>query len=304
MTALAGLELFRRGKVRDTWVVGNDLLMVASDRVSAFDVVLPSTIPDKGIVLTQLSRFWFDRLAHVVPNHLITADPASISSRLPSGAPTGETLVGRSMLVRRAERIDVECVVRGYLYGSVWSEYQRTGSVAGQPLRAGLPFAAKLPAPIFSPALKVDDGHDVNASREEVADRFGEGLASQLEQVSLALYGEASELATSRGLILADTKFEFGHVDGRLTLIDEALTPDSSRYWDADRYAPGAEQASFDKQFVRDWLLASGWDRNPPGPELPDDVIAGTRARYLDAYRRIVGHDLDLGPASRERKPT
>lgn len=294
MTGPGGLQLFRRGKVRDTSVVGADLLMVASDRVSAFDVVLPSTIPDKGAVLTQLSRFWFDRLSHLVPNHLITADVTEIMGRLPAGSPDAASLVNRSMLVRRAERIDVECVVRGYLYGSIWSEYQRTGSVAGVDLPRGIAFAGVLPAPIFSPALKVDDGHDINASKADVASRFGQELTDRLEATSLALYAEARDLVATRGLILADTKFEFGHVDGQLTLIDEVLTPDSSRYWDASRYAPGQEQASFDKQFVRDWLLAAGWDRTPPGPVLPDDVIDGTRQRYFEAYRRITGHDLEI----------
>lgn len=307
MTVIPGLEPFRRGKVRDTWVVGDDLLMMASDRVSAFDVVLPSTIPAKGVVLTQLSRFWFGRLAHVIPNHLISTDLDAIADQLPRGDQADEArlrdaLAGRTMLVRRAERIDVECVVRGYLYGSVWSEYQRTGSVAGVHLPVGMALAEKLPTPIFSPALKVDDGHDVNASKAEVVSRFGRDLADELERVSLALYGEALELTTRRGLILADTKFEFGHVDGQLTLIDEALTPDSSRYWDASRYAPGRDQPSFDKQFVRDWLLASGWDRNPPGPVLPADVISGTQERYLEAYRRIVGDDLDLDGS--ERNPS
>jgi phosphoribosylaminoimidazole-succinocarboxamide synthase len=294
MTGPGGLQLFRRGKVRDTWLVGADLLMVASDRVSAFDVVLPSTIPDKGVVLTQMSRFWFDRLSHLVPNHLITADANEIMGRLPAGSRDAPSLAFRSMLVRRAKRIDVECVVRGYLYGSVWSEYQRTGSVAGVDLPRGMAFASALPAPIFSPALKVDDGHDINASKVDVASRFGQELTDRLEATSLALYTEARDLVASRGLILADTKFEFGHVDGQLTLIDEALTPDSSRYWDASRYAPGREQASFDKQFVRDWLLAAGWDRTPPGPVLPDDVIDGTRQRYFEAYRRVTGHELDM----------
>lgn len=294
MSELHGLPLFRRGKVRDTWVVGDDLLMVASDRVSAFDVVLPSKIPGKGIVLTQLSRFWFERLAHVVPNHLIGTNLFDLTDRLPVEVVVDSALTGRSMLVRRAERIDVECVVRGYLYGSVWSEYQANGTVAGVPLPSGMTFGERLPSPIFSPALKVDDGHDVNVAKAGVADRFGHDLADQLETLSLAIYTEAVELVGPRGLILADSKFEFGLIDGQLSLIDEVLTPDSSRYWDAALYAPGREQAGFDKQFVRDWLSSTGWDRTAPGPELPDDVIAGTRDRYLEAYRRIVGKDLDL----------
>ncbi len=294
MTSLSNLELFRSGKVRDTWVVGDDLLMVASDRISAFDVVLPSVVPGKGIVLTQLSRFWFDRLGHIVPNHLVSADLASVADRLPAGVASDPSLAGRSMLVRRAERIDVECVVRGYLYGSVWSEYQSGGTVAGIRLPKGMTFGERLPEPIFSPALKVDDGHDVNVAKAGVADRFGRELADELERISFALYREAVAQVTGQGLILADTKFEFGTIDGRLSLIDEALTPDSSRYWDAALYAPGREQVGFDKQFVRDWLLSSGWDRNPPGPELPANVISGTRDRYAEAYRRIVGSDIDL----------
>ena len=294
MNDLHGLPLFRKGKVRDTWTAGDDLLMVASDRVSAFDVVLPSTIPGKGIVLTQLSRFWFERLAHVVPNHLITTDLTSAADRLPPGAVDDPALAGRTMLVRRAERIDVECVVRGYLYGSVWSEYQADGTVAGVTLPAGLAFGDRLPSPIFSPALKVDDGHDVNVPKNAVADRLGRQLTDQLEAISLAIYSEAADAVAPRGLILADSKFEFGMIDGRLSLIDEVLTPDSSRYWDAALYAPGQEQAGFDKQFVRDWLSTAGWDRTPPGPELPEGVISGTQGRYLEAYRRIVGEELDL----------
>ena len=296
MSTLHGLPLFRRGKVRDTWLAGDDLLMVASDRVSAFDVVLPSTIPGKGIVLTQVSRFWFERLSHLVPNHLITTDLATVADRLPRGMADDPALAGRTMLVRRAERIDVECVVRGYLYGSVWSEYQAAGTVAGVSLPAGMTFGERLPSPIFSPALKVDDGHDVNVPKTAVADRFGQRLADQLEAVSLGIYGEAAAAVSAAGLLLADSKFEFGMIDGRLSLIDEVLTPDSSRYWDAALYAPGQEQPGFDKQFVRDWLSTTGWDRTPPGPALPADVIAGTQGRYLEAYRRIVGTELDLSP--------
>lgn len=289
-----GLRLFRRGKVRDTWEVGGDLLMVASDRVSAFDVVLPSVIPGKGIVLSQLSRFWFDRLGHIVPNHMISTDLPVVADRLPDGMATDPALAGRSMLVRRADRIDVECVVRGFLYGSVWSEYLSSGTVAGVPMPEGMVFGDRLPVPVFSPALKVDDGHDVNVSKAGVADRFGSRLADDLERTSLVLYDQAAAQVADRGLILADTKFEFGMIDGRLSLIDEVLTPDSSRYWDAALYTPGREQVGFDKQFVRDWLLGTGWDRTPPGPELPRDVISGTRDRYLEAYRRIVGNEIDL----------
>ncbi len=290
---LHGLPLFRRGKVRDTWVAGDDLLMIASDRVSAFDVILPTTIPDKGIVLTQLSRFWFGELADIVPNHLITTALSGVGDRLPVDLLADPDLARRSMLVRRAERIDVECVVRGYLYGSVWSEYQREGTVAGVRLPVGMRFADRLPEPIFSPALKVDDGHDVNVSAAAVADRFGSDVADELGRLSLELYARAVAHADARGLILADTKFEFGYIDGRISLIDEVLTPDSSRYWDAGNYRPGEDQPSFDKQFVRDWLASSGWDREPPAPQLPDDIVAGTRRRYRDAYRAITGGDLD-----------
>ena len=289
---LHGLPLFRRGKVRDTWVVGDDLLMVASDRLSAFDVILPTAIPDKGVVLTQLSRFWFDRIGDIVPNHLITTDLPSVSDRLPNGIVADPGLAGRTMLVRRADRIDVECVVRGHLYGSVWSEYQREGSVAGVALPAGLRLADRLPEPLFSPALKVDDGHDVNVAVAAVADQFGADVAGELERISLELYARASAYAGERGLILADTKFEFGYIDGRINLIDEVLTPDSSRYWDASRYRPGSDQPSFDKQFVREWLASSGWDREPPAPELPSAIVAGTQQRYREAYRALTGTDL------------
>lgn len=292
MADLHGLPLFRRGKVRDTWDAGDALLMVASDRVSAFDVILPTRIPDKGAVLTQVSRYWFDRLGYIVPNHLISADLTTVADQLPAAVVADPGLAGRSMLVRRADRIDVECVVRGFLYGSVWSEYTAAGTVAGVTMPKGMAFGERLPRPVFSPALKVDDGHDVNVPAAAVADRFGADLAGDLERISIALYEAGAAAVAGRGLILADTKFEFGWVDGELTLIDEALTPDSSRYWDAALYAPGREQPSFDKQYLRDWLAASGWDRTPPGPDLPADVVAGTRDRYLEAYRRIVGDDL------------
>jgi len=285
---MAGLPLFRRGKVRDTYDLGDHLLMVASDRISAFDVVLPTPIPGKGIVLTQLSRFWFELTDGLVPNHL-EPDEAIRTEIAARVGHERETLAGRTMLVRKAERIDIECVVRGYLAGSAWAEYRETGNVAGEPLPQGLDRAAELPAPIFTPSTKVDDGHDVTISRADLAGIVGNDLASRLEEVSRNLYAVAHDFARQRGIVLADTKFEFGTIDGRLTLIDEVLTPDSSRFWEAATWQPGTEPPSYDKQPVRDWLAASGWDRRPPAPELPDEVVAGTVERYGEAFRRLTG---------------
>jgi phosphoribosylaminoimidazole-succinocarboxamide synthase len=286
------LPLFRRGKVRDTYDLGPTLLMVATDRISAFDVVLPTPIPGKGVILTQLSRFWFEQTSGLVPNHVVTADfndfPAEVRS-------SGGQLLGRAMIVQKAERIDVECVVRGYLAGSAWSEYRAAGTVAGETLPTGLRQGDRLPAPAFTPAAKSDDGHDVNLTRDDLEAIVGAPLARRLEEASRDLYGAASTLAEHRGIVLADTKFEFGFVDGELTLIDELLTPDSSRFWDATGYAPGQEQPSFDKQFVRDWLIATGWDKRPPAPELPPEVVAGTVARYEEAYARLTGRPLVPG---------
>ena len=266
------LPLFRRGKVRDMYVVDDEhLLMVASDRVSAFDVVMAEPVPGKGHVLTALSRFWFERTRDVVPNHFVSE------------------VNERALLVRRAERIDIECVVRGHLSGSGWAEYRRSGTLASEPLAAGLLESQPLDAPRFTPAVKAESGHDENISRAQLASMVGNALAQQLEQLSLALYRVGAEHARSRGLILADTKFEFGHLDGQLILIDEALTPDSSRYWPADQYAPGGPQPSFDKQFLRDFLEASGWNKQPPPPPLPADVIQGTAERYAEALRRLTG---------------
>ncbi|HET8521915.1 MAG TPA: phosphoribosylaminoimidazolesuccinocarboxamide synthase [Thermomicrobiales bacterium] len=284
-----GLPLFRRGKVRDTYDLGDSLLMVASDRISAFDVVLPTPIPLKGAVLTQLSRYWFDRTRTLCPNHLITADIAEFPSDLRQ---FDDRLAGRAMIVKKAERIDVECVMRGYLAGSGWAEYQRTGTVCGVPLPPGLVEAARLPEPIFTPALKNDAGHDENVSMAEVERRIGVELAHQLEASSRRIYTAAAEVALRRGIILADSKFEFGFVNGELTLIDELLTPDSSRFWDTKTYSPGRAQPSFDKQFVRDWLVRSGWNKEPPGPELPADVVAGTARRYHEAFKRLTGAPL------------
>jgi phosphoribosylaminoimidazole-succinocarboxamide synthase len=284
-TDIEGLPLIHRGKVRETYEIDDDhLLLVASDRLSAFDVVFDQPIPDKGAVLTRLSAWWFDALAHLGRTHFVSADPAD----LPEAARVPE-LAARSMLVRRAKRVDAECVVRGYLAGSGWAEYQRTGAVCGHRLPDGLREADRLPEPIFTPSTKAEVGHDENITRDDLAELVGPGLAEQLEERSIALYLEGERRAEAVGLILADTKFEFGYIDGELALIDEVLTPDSSRFWDAERYAPGSSPQSFDKQFVRDFVAASGWNKEPPAPTLPDDVIAGTRERYVAAYERLTG---------------
>jgi phosphoribosylaminoimidazole-succinocarboxamide synthase len=281
------VPIFRRGKVREMYAVGDDqLLMVASDRVSAFDVVMDEPIPGKGAVLTALSAFWFRKLAGIVPNHLVSDRVEALPAEMQD---VGRELAGRWLLVRRAERLDVECVVRGYLAGSAWNEYRGDGTVAAEPLPTGLREADKLDAPIFTPATKAESGHDENISRAQLRELVGVGVATELERLSVALYVAGAEHARSRGLILADTKFEFGTIDGQLTLIDEALTPDSSRYWDADLYQPGASQPSFDKQFLRDFLQLeeSGWTKTPPPPPLPDWVIQGTAERYAEALRRL-----------------
>jgi phosphoribosylaminoimidazole-succinocarboxamide synthase len=284
-SSLEGLPLVHRGKVRETYAVGEDrLLLVATDRLSAFDVVFDQPIPDKGRVLTRLSTWWFGRLGGLGPTHFLAADGAA----LPAPARTPQ-LDGRVMLVRRAERIDAECVVRGYLAGSGWAEYRRSGAVGGHPLPGGLREADRLPEPIFTPSTKAEVGHDENITRAQLADLVGADLAVVLEARSLALYRAGAERAAGVGLILADTKFEFGWIDGEVALIDEVLTPDSSRFWDAALYAPGASPPSFDKQYVRDFVEASGWNKEPPAPELPADVIAGTRDRYLTAFERLTG---------------
>lgn len=285
MTTLAPLELFRRGKVRDMYAVDDDrLLMVASDRVSAFDVVMNEPIPNKGSVLTALSKFWFNLTRDLVPNHLISDDPCN----LPAGVADWAASLGpRWLLVTRAERIDIECVVRGYLSGSAWAEYRRHGTVAEEAFPSGMVESQGLEQPTFTPAIKAESGHDENISRARLAEVVGPELAKQLEQLSLALYETGARHASGRGLILADTKFEFGKLDGEVILIDEALTPDSSRYWPADQYQPGGPQPSFDKQFLRDFLEASGWNKEPPPPALPAHVIEGTAQRYEEALRRL-----------------
>ncbi|CAN5481643.1 phosphoribosylaminoimidazolesuccinocarboxamide synthase [soil metagenome] len=286
---ISELKRFHSGKVRDTFELDSNLLMVASDRLSAFDVILPDGIPNKGRVLTQLSVFWFGRTSHIAPNHLISSDVSDLPDVL---EPYTEVLRDRFMIVRKAERIDVECVVRGYLSGSAWVEYSQYGTVCGQCLETGLVESQQLPQPIFTPATKAESGHDENISIKQMERIIGQETGKQVMDASLSLYGFASEYAANRDLILADTKFEFGYIDGALTLIDEALTPDSSRYWDAASYEPGRPQDSFDKQFVRDWLIESGWDRNPPAPPLPAEIVDGTASRYLEAYERITGEAL------------
>jgi phosphoribosylaminoimidazole-succinocarboxamide synthase len=274
----------RRGKVRDIYDLGDQLLMVSTDRISAFDWVLPSGIPDKGRVLTQISAFWFEYLD--TPNHLLSMNLDGVA--LPDGFDR-ESLEGRSMLVRKAEVVPIECVVRGYLDGSGWKEYRQQGTVCGLPLPAGLVQCSRLAEPIFTPATKEQSGHDINISFERMVELIGADLANQLRSRSLDVYRRGAEFARTRGIIIADTKFEWGLVDGELILIDEVLTPDSSRFWPADSYAPGKGQPSYDKQFVRDWLEKTGWDKNSPPPGLPDNVIAKTREKYIEAYERLTG---------------
>ncbi|MBI2941170.1 MAG: phosphoribosylaminoimidazolesuccinocarboxamide synthase [Chloroflexi bacterium] len=283
---LPGVPLLFRGKVRDVYDLGDQLLLVATDRLSAFDVVLPTPIPAKGAVLTQLSAFWFAQTARLVPNHLISTEVADFPASL---RPFADQLRGRSMLVRRAQRVDVECVVRGYLAGSAWSEYRRSGTVCGEPLPPGLRESEQLPEPIFTPATKAATGHDENISFARLREMVGADLAERLRDVSLEIYRFAHAYARERGIILADTKMEFGLIAGTPSLIDELVTPDSSRFWPADRYVVGRSQPSFDKQFVRDWLEASGWNKEPPAPELPADVVDCTTAKYREAYERLTG---------------
>ena len=274
------------GKVREMYGFGDRLLMVASDRISAFDVVLPTPIPDKGRVLTGLSKFWFGRTEEIVPNHLITTDLGAYPAEA-QGAPD---LAGRSMLVNRLTMMPIECVVRGYLVGSGWKDYQRTGTVCGHSLPEGMVEAQKLPKPIFTPSTKATDGHDQNIDRDAGVLLVGEERFDRLAALSIQIYETAAEYALERGIIIADTKFEFGEDEtGRIVLGDEALTPDSSRFWPADEYATGGSPPSYDKQYVRDWLEALDWDKTPPGPEIPANVVEGTRARYVEAYERLTG---------------
>jgi phosphoribosylaminoimidazole-succinocarboxamide synthase len=292
------LPLLRRGKVREVYAVDDaSLLLVASDRVSAFDVVLPNPIPRKGAVLTQMSAYWFRALVDVMPSHFLTADADEIVERVPALGDHRDEIAGRAMLCRRTTPMPVECVVRGYLSGSAWAEYRERGTLAGEPLARGLVESARLDRPIFSPATKAEVGHDENITFAQTAALVGADVAARLRDASLALYAAGRDRAAGRGIIIADTKFEFGRApDGSLLVIDEMLTPDSSRFWPADRYQAGRGQPSFDKQPLRDWLTdlrkAGRWNGNAPGPDLPDAVVRATSERYLDAYRRVTGHDL------------
>ena len=292
-TSLSDLQLCRRGKVRDIYAVGDEhLLIVATDRISAFDCVLPTPIGRKGEVLTALSRFWFDQLSHVVPNHLVTTETEQMPEVVRRHS---DKLRGRSMLVRRTEVLTVECVVRGYIAGSGWKDYLGTGEICGHRLPAGLRESEELPDPIFTPATKAEEGHDENISEARMREVVGEEAATFLGETSLRLYKEARDYALSRGIIIADTKFEFGcDKSGQIILIDEALTPDSSRFWPVAEYAPGKSQPSFDKQFVRDYLESLNWDKRPPAPTIPAQVAEATTVRYLEAYRLLTGKELQL----------
>jgi len=289
-SSIPALPLVARGKVRDVYAVGGDkLLMIATDRISAFDCILGSPIPGKGRVLTQISLFWFELLQDIVPNHLITASVDEYPAEL---RPYRSQLEGRSMLVRRAEMVDIECVARGYLSGSGWKEYRGSGTVCGIGLPGGLVESSRLPEPIFTPATKEQSGHDINISFEAAVKKVGPDLAGRLRDLTLAIYSKAAEYALTRGIIIADTKFEFGFIGGVLTLGDEVLTPDSSRFWPAAEYKAGGAQPSFDKQYVRDYLETLSWNKQPPAPVLPAEVVAGTRSKYLDAYTRLTGRTL------------
>jgi phosphoribosylaminoimidazole-succinocarboxamide synthase len=286
----------RSGKVRDLYAIGEDrLLLVASDRLSAFDVVLPTEIPDKGRVLTGLSRFWFSRTASIVPNHLVGIAPEDLPAEIAWDQDASRELRGRMMLCRRADVLPIEVIVRGYLAGSGWKDYLRTGAVCGIPLPDGLRESDRLLEPLFTPSTKAEVGHDENIDLEEAARLVGAEMAGRVRDVAIDLYRYGSGVAEAAGIILADTKFEFGlsRQTGELLLIDEVLTPDSSRFWDASDYEPGRSQASFDKQFVRDWLETQPWEKTPPGPELPPDIVDGTRARYVEAFERITGASFD-----------
>jgi len=283
-TSLGSIPV-RRGKVRDIYDLGDKILLVSTDRISAFDWVLPTGIPDKGRVLTQISSFWFNTLN--VPDHVISTDVQSVEG-LPADADLAP-FEGRSMLCRKSEVVKVECVVRGYLAGSGWKEYGQSGTVCGLSLPEGLVECSQLPEPIFTPTTKADEGHDEPMSFEEVVEQVGADTANQLRDKSLEIYRRGAELAREKGIIIADTKFEWGFADGELILIDEVLTPDSSRFWPADKYEPGRGQPSFDKQFVRDWLSGTDWDKNSPPPALPDEIVSGTREKYIEAYEKLAG---------------
>ncbi|HXK59597.1 MAG TPA: phosphoribosylaminoimidazolesuccinocarboxamide synthase [Acidobacteriota bacterium] len=289
---LPGIPKVNRGKVREIFQVDdNHLLIVVTDRISAFDVVLPNTIPHKGKVLNQLSAFWFEQVEHIVPNHVVSTRVEDFPARL---KPFRDDLKGRSMLVRKCRPLAVECVVRGYLAGSGWKEYRETGEICGIRLPPGLQEADELPEPIFTPSTKAVTGHDQNITFEQVIELLGSETANAVRDFSLSIYRWARQYARERGIIICDTKFEFGYEDSRLLLIDEVLTPDSSRFWPADEYKPGRPQPSFDKQFIRDYLETLDWDKTPPGPELPEDIVAVSSRRYIEAYRRLTGNELEL----------
>lgn len=280
-------NLLYKGKVRDTYPLGdNQLLMIATDRTSAFDVVLPTGITDKGAVLCQISAFWFEKTAHIIPNHFVSL----ATERTDLGIP--KDLARRAMVVKNAERIDVECIVRGFITGSAWSEYRRSGTVSGQPMPEGMKEGDKFPEPLFTPTTKAEEGHDEAMTIEEMENMVGKDLTSELARISIAVYEFARDFAMEKGIIIADTKFEFGMIDGELSLIDEVLTPDSSRFWDMDGYAPGKSQPNYDKQFVRDWLDEQGWNHEPPAPTLPADIVERTHQRYLEAYKKLTGSEL------------
>jgi len=292
-TSIPGVALFRRGKVRDVYSIEDRLLIVASDRISAFDVVLPSAIPYKGAVLTALTLFWFDYLKETVANHLVTTN---VDEYPPPLCEYRDQLENRSMLVLKADVFPIECVARGYLAGSGWKEYQRTGEVCGVRLPSGLRESEQLPEPIFTPSTKAETGHDINISEREAADRIGWEATRSLKELTLTCYARAASYAAERGIIIADTKFEFGLREGRIILVDEALTPDSSRFWPREGYEAGRPQQSFDKQYVRDYLETLDWDKQPPGPALPDEVIARTSEKYVEAHRLLTGESIsDFG---------
>lgn len=286
---LPGIKKIKSGKVREIFDLGDSFLFVASDRISAFDVVMPNGIPRKGEVLTQISHFWFDQTEKLVPNHRLARGSDPLPKQL---QPFADKIARRSMIVKKAQPLAVECIVRGYLAGSGWKEYKRSQTVCGIPLPGGLTESAELPEPIFTPSTKAETGHDENISFDEAKKILGAKIAEQAAELSLTIYKNAREYARQRGIIIADTKFEFGLLDGKLILIDEVLTPDSSRFWPASEYAPGKGQPSFDKQFVRDYLETLDWNKQPPGPVLPADIIAKSQAKYLEAYERLTGNKL------------
>lgn len=286
-TNFKDLRLVQRGKVRDIYDLGDAFLMVASDRISAFDVIMPEAVPDKGKILNQISLFWFDVMSPLVPNHVISGDVEDFPEIC---QPYAETLRGRSMLVKKTRPLPIECVVRGYISGSGWKSYQRTQQICGIELAAGLKESDKLPEPVFTPSTKEEEGHDINIDFDEASRRIGIERAEKVRDLSLAIYQKGTQLALEKGIIIADTKFEFGVVDDQIMLIDEVLTPDSSRFWPLGDYAPGGAQKSFDKQYLRDYLLSIDWNKTPPAPHLPDDVIKNTRRKYLEALRLITGH--------------